>query len=134
MIDRIEAIGIAVSVALLLVVLELVRRGKLREEYSFLWVLCALAILGMTLKRELLHRAALWVGVYEPPNVLLLILVVVVFVGSLSVSVVLSRHQRQIERLMEDNAILAAELRELQQHTEAAAPDRKASGIRGAIR
>jgi hypothetical protein len=33
----------------------------------------------------------------------------------LSISVVLSRHRRQIERLIEDSAILAAELRELRE-------------------
>jgi hypothetical protein len=114
-IDRIEIVGILVSLGLLLLVLELVRRHKLREEYSFLWVVCALAVLGLSLKRDMLHRAATWLGVYEPPNVLLLMLLVVVFVGSLSISVVLSRHRRQIERLIEDNAILSAELRELRE-------------------
>jgi hypothetical protein len=34
-------------------------------------------------------------------------------VASLSFSVVLSRQQRQIDRLIEENAIMAAELREL---------------------
>jgi hypothetical protein len=114
---RIDTIGIVVSVALLLLVLELVRRRRLNEEYSFLWVVCALAVLGISLRRDLLDRTALWLGVYYPPSLLLLILLVVVFVGSLSFSVVLSRHRRQIERLMEDSAILTAELRELREKT-----------------
>ena len=113
MTDRIDAIGVGVSVILLLLVLELVRRRRLTEEYSFLWVVCAMAVLGLSLRRNWLDRSAIWLGVHYPPSLLLLILLVVVFVGSLSVSVVLSRHRRQIERLIEDTAILSAELREL---------------------
>jgi hypothetical protein len=113
--DRIDKAGLVVSVVLLLLVLELVRRKKLSEEFSFLWVLGALAVLGISLRRGLLDRTALWLGVYYPPSLLLLILLVIVFVGSLSFTVVLSRHRRQIERLMEDSAILTAEIRELRE-------------------
>ena len=113
--DRIDRIGLAVGVALVLLVLELVRRKRLNEEYSLLWVVGALAVLGLSLRRDLLDRSAGWLGVYYPPSLLLLVLLVVVFVGSLSISVVLSRHRRQIERLTEDSAILSAELRDLRE-------------------
>ena len=118
--DRIDIIGVVVGVAMVLLVLELVRRKRLNEEYSLLWVVGALAVLGISLRRDLLDRTARWLGVYYPPSLLLLVLLVVVFVGSLSISVVLSRHRRQIERLIEDSAILTAELRELrEQHGKA---------------
>jgi hypothetical protein len=113
--DRIDKAGLVVSIALLLLVLELVRRKKLSEDFSFLWVVGALAVLGISLRRDLLDRTALWLGVYYPPSLLLLILLVIVFVGSLSFTVVLSRHRRQIERLMEDSAILTAEVKELRE-------------------
>jgi len=113
--DRIDKIGLVVGVALVLLVLELVRRKRLNEEYSLLWVVGAVLVLGLSLRRDLLDRTARWLGVYYPPSLLLLVLLVVVFVGSLSISVVLSRHRRQIERLMEDSAILSAEVRELRE-------------------
>jgi hypothetical protein len=115
--DRIDRAGLIVSVALLLLVLELVRRKRLNEEFSILWIAGALAVLALSLRRDLLDRTAQWLGVYYPPSLLLLILLVVVFIGSLTISVVLSRHRRQIERLMEDSAIHAAELRELREKT-----------------
>ena len=117
--DRIDIIGVVVGVAMVVLVLELVRRKRLNEEYSLLWIVGALAVLGISLRRDLLDRTARWLGVYYPPSLLLLVLLVVVFVGSLSISVVLSRHRRQIERLIEDSAILTAELRELrEQHSK----------------
>jgi hypothetical protein len=112
-IDRIEIVAIAVSLLLLIVVFELVRRRKLTEEYSFLWILSSLALLALSVKREILHAAARWLGVYYPPAVLLLLLIVMVFVASLCFSVIVSRQRQQIERLIEETAILSAELREL---------------------
>ena len=111
--ERIQIIALAVSAVLLLSVLELVRRKKLTEEYSFLWIASAFALLGLAWRRDLLDKTALWLGVYYPPALLVLFLVLVVFVGLLSLSVILSRQQRQLERLIEDTAILYAEMRDM---------------------
>jgi hypothetical protein len=111
--DRIHVVAIAVSIFLLLAVLELVRRRKLAEEYSILWILFALSLLVVSLRRDVLDVAARWLGVYYPPIVLLFLLIVMVFIASLSFAVILSRQRRQIERLTEEAAILGAELQEL---------------------
>lgn len=113
MIDRIEIVAVIVSLVLLSVVLELVRRRKLTEEYSFLWISSSLALLILSLRREILHTVARWIGVYYPPAVLLMFLIVIVFVASLCFSVIVSRQRQQIERLIEETAILSAELRDL---------------------
>jgi len=137
--DRVQVVSLAVSVLLLLVVFELVRRRKLTEEYSFLWILCALALVLLSIRRQILDATARWLGVYYPPAVLLMVLILMVFVASLCFSVIVSRQRQQIERLIEETAILAAEVRELRRgdvqsrDTAAAAPDRDlAAGRRGA--
>ena len=111
MISRVQIVAIIVSSMLLLTVVELVRRRKLVEEYSLIWILGALALLGLSIWRHLLDRAAALIGVFYPPSLLLMLLVVMVFVGLLWFSVVLSRQRRQIDRLIEQTAILEAELR-----------------------
>jgi hypothetical protein len=113
MIDRIQIVALTVSIVLLLAVLELVRRRKLTEEYSFLWILSSLALLALSIRREILHDAARWLGVYYPPILLVMLLIVMVFVASLCFSVIVSRQRQQIDRLIEETAILSAELREL---------------------
>ena len=113
MTEPIQIIALGTSVFLLVLVLELVRRKKLTEEYSFVWIICALALLGVALGRRQLDQVALWLGIYYPPAALLLVLIFFVFVASLSFSVVISRQRQQIERLIEDAAILDARLREL---------------------
>ncbi len=113
MTDRVQIVAVAGSVALLLLILELVRRRRLAEEYSALWIVSALVLIGISLRRDALDFAARWLGVYYPPAVLMLMLVAIISIASLSFSVILSRQQRQIDRLIEENAIMAAELRDL---------------------
>lgn len=111
--DRVQVVAIAISVALLLVVLELVRRRKLSEDYSIVWILGALILLVFSVWRGLLDSVAALVGIFYPPSVLLMGLVLLVFVALLAMSVVLSRQRRQIESLTEESAVLAAEIRDL---------------------
>lgn len=111
--DRIQVLAIAVSAAFLILVLELVRRRKLVEEYSFLWIVVAVIVLAVSIWRELLHTAARDLGVHDPPNVLLIALTAAVLFALLGVSLILSRQRRQIERLIEDTSILSAEVKEL---------------------
>lgn len=112
MIERVQLVAIVVSSILVLTVVELVRRRKLVEEYSLVWIVGALLLLGLSIWRRVLDRAAQLLGVYYPPSLLLLLLVVLVFVALLWFSVVLSRQRRQIDRLIEQTAILEAELRD----------------------
>jgi hypothetical protein len=121
--DRVQLVALVVSVTLFAIVVELVRRRKLTEEYSFLWILCSLALVGVAVRRDLLDRIASWLGVYYPPMVLLMLLIVMVFVASLCFSVIVSRQRQQIERLIEETAILAAELRAEREARERLAED-----------
>jgi hypothetical protein len=117
MTDPIQVLAVLVSSLLLALVIELVRRKKLSEEYSFVWILCALALLGLSVGRRLLDQVALGLGIHYPPAALILVLFFFVFVASLSFSVVVSRQRQQLERLIEDTALLEARVRELSRDT-----------------
>jgi len=111
--DRIQLAAVAGSVLLLALVLELVRRRRLSDEYALTWIACAVALLAASVFRGALDRIALWFGIHYPPALLLLGLIVLVFVAALNFSMVVSRQRRQIERLIQEVAILQAELRAL---------------------
>lgn len=121
-IDRVQIFAIGVSVVMLLSVLELVRRRKLVEEYAFLWIAGSVVMLVLSIWREILHTVARELGVFYPPSALLLLLGILVFVALLWFSVVLSRQRRQIERLIEETAILGAEVRDLRVEPAASQP------------
>lgn len=114
MTDVVQLVSVAVSAALLVLVVELVRRRSLTEEYSFIWIVCAAALLALSLWRNVLELAAAALGVHYPPAVLLLVLTLFVVIVSLYFSVVVSRQKKQIERLVEEMALLDAEVRAVQ--------------------
>jgi hypothetical protein len=108
MTDRVQMVAIVISTVLVLTVLELIRRRKLSEEYSFIWLVCAAALLVLSVMRRYVDLVALWLGIYYPPALLILVLMFFVFVASLYFALVISRQREQIERLIEDVAILSA--------------------------
>jgi hypothetical protein len=113
--DPVQLVSIGVSVALLLTVIELVRRRQLTEEYSLIWIASAVALLGLSLWRNMLDLTAIALGVHYPPALLLLALTFFVVIVSLYFSVVVSRHRKQIERLVEELALLDADMRALRE-------------------
>ena len=116
--NLVQGIAVMVSGVLFFAVLELVRRRKLTEEHSFIWLAGAGVLLALSIWREILHVVADWLGVFYPPMVLLLVVVFFVFVALLYFSVVISTQRRQIEQLVEDVALLTAEKAHLQKPDE----------------
>jgi len=116
--NLVQVVAVLLSSLLLLMVLELVRRRMLVEEYSFVWIIGAACLLVLSLFRGILHTLARWLGIFYPPSLLLLVVLLLVFVGLLSFSVVISKQRAQITRLFEEQAILAARLREIQGKTD----------------
>ena len=124
MTDPVQLISIAVSAALLVAIVELVRRGRLTEEYSFIWIVCAVALFVLSLWRNLLDLAASILGVHYPPALLLLVLTFFVVIVSLYFSVVVSRHRKDIERLVEEVALLEEQVRALRGTASGVAKER----------
>lgn len=109
--DRSIILTVALSIAALLLVLELVRRRKLREEYSLLWLFTALVMIVVSVWRDLLHGLATLVGIAYPPNLLFLLAALLILFILLYFSVV-------ITRLTHENKVSAQELALLRQQIE----------------
>ena len=137
MTDTVQLISIGISAALLVTVIELVRRAQLTEEYSFIWIACSVALLILSLWRNLLDLAASALGVHYPPALLLLALTFFVVIVSLYFSVVVSRHRKEIERLVQEVALLDADVRMLRESSPSVPADdmvpHTASERRGAV-
>ena len=58
------------AIALLLFVLELVRRRRLQERYSVLWLATGLTLLILAAWPALLERISSVLGIASPPNAL----------------------------------------------------------------
>jgi hypothetical protein len=111
MMDRIMLFGVLGSVVALLFIVELVRRRKLREDYSLLWLATAAVLLVMSLSRPLLDGIAGWLGVITyPPAAFFAVAIVFVLFILLQYSVVLTRLSRENKEIAQKMAILQLEL------------------------
>ena len=80
------------SVGLLLVVLDLIRRRKLRERYALLWLATGVVLLVLAIWRSGLNTIADWVGVTGyPPAVLFAVAVLFILLVLLDYSTVISK-------------------------------------------
>ena len=103
---RIQVVAIVASAALLLVVLELVRRKRFLERYALLWLFSAAILLGLAIWRDFLSTVAEAVGIAYPPNALFLVAFGFVLVLLLHFSLAVSRLSDQTRVLAQRLALL----------------------------
>ena len=103
---RIQIVGIIGAAALLLTILELVRRRRLLERYALLWLLAGVTLLGLAIWRGALEELAELVGIASPPNALFFVAFGFVLVLLLHFSVAVSRLTDQSKFLAQRVALL----------------------------
>lgn len=107
--DRQTIFGLGATAIILLVVLELVRRRRLREEYSLLWLVTGAALIVLTVWSAPLDLLAALTGIYRP-TALFVVAVVFFLALLLYYSTVLTRLADQNKRLAQEIALLRQEL------------------------
>ncbi len=110
---RITLFSILVSVMLLGTVFHLIRKNKLLEQYSLLWIASAVLFLIMAVWKNLLIRLSQLIGIYYPPNALFMVGIFCGMVIALHFSVVISELKRQNNILAQDVALLRCELEQI---------------------
>jgi hypothetical protein len=103
---RIQILAIAASGALLLIVLEMVRRKAFLERYALLWLLSALVLLALSVWGGMLEWVAELIGIVYPPNALFVIAFGFVLVLLLHFSLAVSKLSDQTKVLAQRLALL----------------------------
>ncbi len=116
MVDRTLAVTITGALILMFVVVELVRRRKLEEEYSLVWLLIALVLVVLAGSRDVLARVASAMGIAYPPSALIVIGFGVLTVAALHFSVVVSRIGQENTSLAQELAILRWQVRAIERN------------------
>ena len=111
--DRQTIFGLGATAIILLIVLELVRRRRLREEYSLLWLLTGLILIVLTVWSAPLDLLASLTGIFRPTA---LFIVAGVFFMALLLyySTVLTRLADQTKALAQEIALLRQQLAQQQ--------------------
>lgn len=124
---RIEFWAILGCVVLGGLLVELVRRNRLKEKYSLLWFLTAGVLLILTLKRDWLDVVAQFVGIYYAPSALFLVLVFFMLLILVHFSTVISGLIQDKQTLAQEIALLEARIREVEARIPAASDAKDAN-------
>lgn len=108
--DILKLIAIAGCGSGLILIVELIRRGRLKEKYSLLWLFAGTVLLVFSSSRALLEFAAHVFGVYYPPSFLFLLAFLFLLLITLHFSVVLSGLSDKNKQLAQELALLRQEM------------------------
>ena len=109
----IQIISLLGAALFMVMIFRLIIRGRLREEYSIIWILCTVILIVFAIWRKGLEQISLLLGVYYPPSLIFLAAIFAIIVFLVHLSVVNSKLQNQIKNLSQEMAMMKKELRDL---------------------
>ncbi|WP_364745878.1 DUF2304 domain-containing protein [Arthrobacter sp. LAR12-1-1.1] len=111
------------ALAIVALVIEMLRRKKLREKYAVLWLIVGVATLVLAAFPRLLNIVAEYVGVQIPSNLLFAMSILMLLGVCLHLSWEISVVEDETRTLAEEVAILRTQLESLEQHRHLSALD-----------
>jgi len=109
---RQKMLAILLSVGLVILIFELVRRKKLREEYSWLWMLTGVVIFVLAIWHDLLLFLSRLLGIALPASTIFLFGGFFLILINLYFSVKISTLTTQVKELVQRQAILDSRINE----------------------
>ena len=109
---RVQIIAIVCSIALIIFIIESVRRGRLREKYSLIWLFAGVVMLVFSIWRDLLDTIAQLIGVAYAPSVLFLTAMFFGILLLIHFSITISSLTDTVKTLTQEIGLLRNELEE----------------------
>jgi hypothetical protein len=105
---RQKILALVFGAALLVVIIELVRRRKLKEEYSWLWILAGVAVLVLGMSHTVLMAVTRFIGAGFPASTVFFFGIFFVVALCLQFSVKISRLETKVKNLAQELALVQA--------------------------
>ena len=109
---RLQIIAIVMALCFMFFIFRLIAKGKLREEYSFIWITCTALLLLFSFWRNGLDVIAKILGIFYAPSLIFLGAIFAIVIFLVHLSVVNSKQHKQIKDLAQEMAILKKKLEE----------------------
>jgi hypothetical protein len=97
--------ALIIGVGIFVMILEMVRRRKLEEEYSFLWLIIGLGTVVLVLWQNLLEWLTHLIGAVAQTTTIFIFGLVIVVLINLHFSVKITKLGRQVKELAQEIAI-----------------------------
>jgi hypothetical protein len=102
----IDFISGGISIVFIIFIINLIRKGVLREEYSFVWIFIASIFIFFSFYRKGLDIVGKFLGFAYPPALLFLIFLFGIIIFLVHLSVINTKQHNQIKALAQKIAIL----------------------------
>ena len=109
---RQKIFALLAAIALCIFIVEMVRRRKLREEYSWLWLLTGFGVIVLAVWYDLLVFITEMIGAVLPTTTLFVFSLLFLLLIALHYSIKISSLTDQVRKLAQKIAILESELDE----------------------
>ncbi len=102
-----------VCLAIFILILDLVRRRKLKEEYSWLWLLTSVALFFFVVRYGWLEFVTQIMGAILPTTTLFIGALIFLMLLSIQFSIRISKLTDQVKNVVQENALLRQRIEEL---------------------
>lgn len=119
----IDVVAVAGSLAVLVLVLSLIVRRRLKPRYALLWLIAAVALVGVSVWRDSIDIVGAALGIDYKPVVVFLATDLFVLLVLLHMSLVVSRLTDQVRTLAQEIALLHERIRRAEDHARVDADD-----------
>jgi len=101
-----------VCIAIFILILDLVRRRRLKEEYSWLWLLTSVALFFLVIRYRWLEFITQVMGAVLPTTTLFIGALVFLMLLCIQFSIRISRLTDQVKNVVQENALLRQKIEE----------------------
>ena len=105
--------AIIFSIIFIIFILNLVRKNKLDEKYSILWIIFGCIILAVSIFPGIITRIAQVFDIYYPPSLLFLIGFLIMGTYIVHITMVITKQNKMIVKLTQELAIIKEKSEEL---------------------
>jgi len=115
---KLQLFMVLISLLIMVGIVELVRRKKLKEEYSILWLITGFGLMLFAIDTKLLFDITNFFGAALPSNILFFFGLIFVLLLCLHYSLKISQMTTQIKNLAQKIALLEDDIKQNKNKTE----------------
>jgi hypothetical protein len=108
-----QIFALLVSILIFVAVVDLVRKRRLREEYSVLWLVTSVLMFVLVLRYEWLVALTTLIGAGLPTTTLFLCSIIFLMLLSVQFCIKISKLTDQVKNLSQENALMKAEFEKI---------------------
>jgi hypothetical protein len=116
--DKTQIIAVTASILLIIFIFTLIRKRRLKEEYSLLWLFFGFVFLFLSSWKGSVDFIADLIGIAYSPAALLLVLIIGIFFIMVEFSMIISKLTDLNKNLAQDVGILKEELESLKKQID----------------